>query len=215
MNGFINKIAPNGFAMLDKVDAQLNQWASNLKLDNMIFYIAGIVLALLIGVLGYRLIKVLLAASFAYVGYLAGVELFGFLGTYAPNMPAWLSYVFGGVCAVLLFAAAFLRFSYALYTLLAMVGYHLLTVYVPDHRFIAIAGGLLLALLAVYFVRLSFVILTSYAGALFTVGFLGKLLPNLAFLQLGTSQIAFFIVLGLILVFVLLQLLTTRKLKKA
>lgn len=224
MNNFfdetLSKLGAVKFPIFDNLSERMSQWATDLNIKVMIFYIIGVVFALLAGALGYRLIKVLLAAGFAYVGYFAGLELFDLIVSSASfSIPGWISYVIGGLCAVLLFLAAFFRFSYALYTALAFIGYHLTihltAAHIAEPGLLAIAAGLLLALVAIFFVRLSFVLISSYLGGVFSVGFLGLLLPKVEVLQLGTNNIAFLIVIGLFVVFTVLQLLTTRRPRKA
>jgi hypothetical protein len=202
---------PDGFAILDKMTGAIDATAAKLHIKAMILYIVGVALALVIGVLGYRLIKLVLSAGLAYFGYLVGLELFTYLGTKFADLPSFLAYVCGGIFAVLFFVAAFLRFSYALYSVLCALGAYLVVFYTGGTWLLGLGGGILFALIAIFFVRASFVLISSFVGGVCCIGFLGKLLPDVAILQLGANATAFYIALGAVLVFALLQFLTTRR----
>lgn len=207
--------APDVFTLLDQLNATISGWASSIKIPSMIFFIVGAVLALVIGLFGYRMIKLLLALSMGSIGYLAGVELAHFLSENIKGLPGFLSYVFGAILAIVLIVVSFKRFSYALYTVVTLIGMYLVSFYLGGAGWmLCLAGGLILALIATFVVRISFVLLTSVVGGILCVSFLGELLPNVTFLQLGTSIPAFFVALGAVVVLFVLQLLITRKRRK-
>ena len=102
---------PDLLALLESFTESLTQLAESLSVAAWIPFAVALVLAVILGQAGYRLIKLVTSLSLGAVGYFLGELLFALVRTRAPEAPCWLIYVFGGVAAILFFALAFAKFS--------------------------------------------------------------------------------------------------------
>ena len=201
------------FALLTKLTDGLTAGAEGFGIPPMVFYIIGLVAALGIGVFGYKLIKLLTAAVAAVVGYyFVGAELFFLVeGWLNLDLPQWVPYIPAAIFGALFFLLAFKKFSYAFYTVMALVGFVLGYFYTKSIT-LAIGGAILLALLCMFILRVSFILLTSVSAAFVSVAMVSALVPSLELLKLSyTNWIGLAIVGGVALVLIALQLIITRK----
>ncbi|MBQ7335316.1 MAG: hypothetical protein IJW92_02450, partial [Clostridia bacterium] len=148
----------------------------------------------------------------ASIGYFAGHALYYSIVWFGGvDMSEWLTYVFGGVLAVVLFVLSFKKFSYMMYTVMAVIGYSIALFYTNGSQRVAIGAAILLGLLSMFAVRFVFILLTSFAGSAVLMGSLSALLPAVELLQLSeTNYLSLLIALGVIVVFMIVQLLITR-----
>ena len=204
-------------SILAEVNAQLEALAANFNLPAYVLFGAGIALAAILGLFGYRLIKLLMGVASAGAAYFVGVELFKLAeGALKLNLPTAVTYVAGAVCAVAMFFLAFRLFSYVLYVGMAGLGYFVVTFYVgSEHFIIALAGGIVLALLSMMFTRFVFVLLTSLVSSFAVVSMVSALLPDVKYVDLSQGIIPYVVAGTLACVFFFCQYLICRKLKKS
>ena len=201
----------NLYGLLSEMIKRTTDLAQKVDVSKRSMFIAGAVLAVIIGMLGYRLIKVFMGISIGLVGFFAGMELASYLRetvSAIAKMPNWIGYAIGGVLALVFMTLGFSKFSYAMFAMFALVGYNFANYYLPHRPLLAIAGAVVLALLSTLFVRFSFVLISSAVGGFAGVMYLGKVLPKLAFLQLGREKTALFVAIGISVFFFLFQYLT-------
>ncbi len=201
----------NIIELLREMIAKTSTLAHKMSVTEKSMFIAGAVAALLIGVLGYRLIKPIMGILIGLVGYFAGVELFSYLQAHAAviaKAPGWIAYVMGGILALMFMSLGFSKFSYAMFAMFALVGYNFTAYYLPGRTLLAIAGAVVLALLSTLFVRFSFIVISSAIGGFAGVMYLGTLLPKVKFLQLGNHKAAIWVAIGVAVVFFMVQYAT-------
>ena len=212
-------LSKNFFELFQELTNLFATWAKDLKVKANAMFILGIVLAVVVGIVGYHLIKLLMGVALGTVGYFAGTALFTYLREsfeVFEKVPDWVSYVFGGVVALLLMILGFARFRYAVFVAYAAIGYYLVYYYISEELVMTLAGALIFALIASICVRFFSILLTSAIGGFAGVSFLGAILPKVSALQIGTTfdvkNVAFWIAVGASLLFVIVQYLTrTRK----
>ncbi len=201
------------FGLLAKLTDGLTQGAEGLGISPMVFYIVGLVAALGIGVFGYKLIKLLTAAIAAVIGYyFVGAELYFWLSaTLNLDLPTWVPYIPAAIFGALFFLMAFKKFSYAFYTVMALLGF-VLTYFYTTNIVLAVGGALLLALLSMFILRVSFILLTSVSAAFVGVSMVSAMVPSLELLKLSyTNWIGLAIVGVIALVMIAVQLIITHK----
>ena len=197
--------------VLSSLNDQITKWAEQLTVPAIAFYIAGIALAVIVGFFSFKLIKLLLGAGMAAVGYyIGGYGFFYIADLFKLELPDFAAYIAGGVIALLFFILAFKKFSHAMFVLMGIIGYVVTSFYV-DNLFLEIGGAILLAFLSMFFIRLAFILLTSVPAGLLVVSFLSQILPDVAVLNLSEGWIGLAIAGGVALVFTVVQLIITRK----
>lgn len=197
--------------VLSSLNDQISKWADQFKVSNLVFFIAGIALATIIGMFSFKLIKLLLGAGMATVGYyIGGFGFFYIVDLFKLKVPDFGAYIAGGLLALLFFIFAFNKFSHAMFVLMGVIGY-VVTAFYIDNLFLELGAAILLAFLSVFFLRLAFILLTAVPAGLLIVSFLSVILPDVAFLKLGEGWIGFAIAGGIAFLFTVIQLLITRK----
>lgn len=201
------------FDLLTKLTDALKGGAEGFGIPPLVFYIAGLVVALGVGLFGYKLIKLLTACIAATVGYyFVGAELyFLVVDWFKLELPTWAPYIPAVLFGALFFLMAFKKFSYAFYTVMALLGF-VITYFYTQNVLLSIGGALLLALLCMFILRVSFVLLSSFAAAFVGISMVSAMVPDLTLLQLSyTNWIGLGITAGVALVFIAVQLIVTRK----
>ena len=193
--------------------ASLKEIAVDINIAEGAVFVAAILFALTAGVFGYRLLKFICAAGFAAVGYVVGSALFDFLLLQEgmADLPPFLTYVIGGVVAVLFFVLGFFRFRFVLFAAAYTIGYNFIWGFFGD-RMLALGGALLLAILCVIIVRVSVILLSSFLGSFVAVTLIGQMMPaDVTMIQIQSeNDFAFILALGVGLIFALLQFLFAR-----
>ncbi len=201
--------------MLTGIVESLSVLSARLGLKPFVLLIAASVLALLVGVAGMHLAKVLASTGCAIVGYFSGVILMKWISTFEifSKLPAFLSYVIGAVVAVLLFFFGWKRCLHAIFIVFFVVGCALVKTFVPvDSVMLCLCGGLIVSMLSTFMVKIAFSALTSFLGGFAILCFLGEMLPKVKYLQLmEANRVAIWLAVGVSVVFFIFQLITTRK----
>ena len=185
------------------------------KLPAIAFSILGIVIGLFLGLLGYKLFKLVVAVVASGIGFFAGVEFFlTYIWGKFDMVPAYCCYVIAAVPAVVLFIFAVKKPVGGLFVTAALTGAIITSAY-TDGKMLIIAGALLIALIAGAAPRFIFATITSFLGALIGVVNLAQVLPNVALLQIKNDNLlSLAIVGGAFVFFILIQMLITRKSNK-
>lgn len=189
----------NGYATV--LSEMLGAFAEKTGIHVNAFFGIGLGLAVLFGLFGYQLIKLLMALGGGYVGYLAGVELFALVQTKVSFvMPSWLIYVFGGILALVMLCLAFAKFSYIWFGAVCIfVPYALLY---PN---LSLVLTLVIAAISIAVIRHLFIWVDSIVCAALTMVFLSWFLPEWEFLYVGMNPCSIGTVIGLSLVYIVFQ----------
>lgn len=190
----------------------IKEMASQANVANGVYFIAVLILALIAGFFGYRLIKVLSALVLAGIGFTLGGAIFDFL-LLQPGMeslPGILTYVLSAVLAVAFFFAGYKKYNVVVCLMAYLVGSSFVWNFTGDST-MALGIGLIFAVLFAIIVRISVVVLTSFMGGFLTVACIGQFFPDLALLKFSeTNDIALIIALVLSVLFMVLQFVFAR-----
>ncbi len=211
-NLFQNLASKDILSHLTDLNGKIGEWAEGIKVPSIALFAAGILLALLIGVVGYRLAKPTLAVLMAGFGYVVGNELYtAFIGANAEKVPGWVIYVVGGVVALLFLVLSCLKPKASLLFLAAFCGYMIVAYYAKDNAILSIGGAILMAMIGVLLSRPFYIIVTSVAGGAFAVSFLSQLLPKIELLQIKSGAwIPLVIIAALAVLFIIIQAVSNK-----
>lgn len=200
------------FALLEMLGAWIRRGAESFHVSAAVLYATGALIAVGVGLSCYRLMRVWLGLLGAVAGYyLTGNGLMLFNASSANDVPNVLVYVCAIVMAAGLFLLSFKNPTYVFFGVMAVVGFGTTYFYTQNELF-SLVGALLLALACIFLVRVAFILVSSFVGAVLTVSFLGEILPTLDFLQLQMGNwLAMGVVAGLSAVFAVFQFLVSMK----
>ena len=187
--------------------------AADLNVAEGLLFVVGAVLALVVGLFGYRLLKLVAAVGMGAVGFSVGTALFDFLLLQGilPELPEVAAYAFGGVLALVFGFLGYKKYTYALF----YGAFAILSGFVwglTGDAAIATGLGLFLAIIAVLIVRVATVLLTSFVGSFLVVGCAGQMLTEMIDINVASanSDLGLLIALGLGAIFTLLQFIFSR-----
>lgn len=192
------------FQLINDLEGGLIYVADKWKISSMIFFVAGIVLSVIIGLAAFKLIKPTLIVANGFFGIMAGSALFYALCPKLTWMPDWLCYIFCILVAALFICLTAAKPAGSLVFYAGLLGYFIMSFYLPS-RMVALAVAFLFALIAYLLPRTAYICGTSFAGALLSVGFLSMILPNVKELQLGGGWTSIVIALVIAVAFILVQ----------
>ncbi len=206
-----NLLSLNVFEFLQKCSSKLSRFAAEKEIQEWILFGVVLVASVLIGLFAFKLAKLLLAAAAAGGGYILATRLFWFIEQ-KKDMPDWLLYVLGAILAVAMAVLAFQKYHYAFFTVSAGAVFCVSMYYFGDSLVLAGGIALLVAFIAVYFVRGCFVLASSLLASAATVTCTAALLPDLAWLQVGAKSWGFIcITLALAIVYAIIQFASNRR----
>ena len=196
------------FALLELLGAWIERGAESFHVPASVLYGVGILLAVGVGLSCYRLMRVWLGLLGAVAGYyLTGNGLMLFNASSAHDVPKVLVYVCAIVMAAGLFWLSFKNPTYVFFSVMAVLGFGMTYFYTQNELF-SLVGALLLALVCIFLVRVAFILVSSFVGAVLAVSFLGAILPKVALLQLQMGNwLAMGVVVALSAVFAVFQFL--------
>ena len=205
-----NIISKDIFQLLTDMNANIAKWSDWSHIPELVFGIVGILLALAIGLAGYKFIRPTVSLIMAYGGLMIGDQLFRVLDERWSFLPDWLSWVPAILVAVLFATLAFKRASYV-WAILGGVGSYCMLLFYIDDKVLAIGAAFLAALAISYLVRTSFVLVTGVAAGLLAVNFLSVIFPKVTAFDLQIDRPLSLIIAGSVaLVFILTQFATNR-----
>lgn len=194
---------------LNLITDKLSSAAETIKLPTIVMLALGAIVAVLVGTLGYKYIKLLSTICFAIAGYGLGGSLFEVAkAQYGWNVPDLVGTIVGVAMLLLLAFLAYKKFAYALFGVACFTGFILAYFIYPDY-IIAIAAGVVVAMLSMYFVRYAFVIITSFGGGFAMIAMLSAIAPQVALLKLDEGFIGTFLAVIASLFFVSIQFTAT------
>ena len=197
------------FALINDLEGGLIYLADKCKIPSMIFFIAGIALALIIGLATFKLARPTLIIVGGFFGIMAGSALFYELWAKFTWMPAWLCYVFCILGAAILLCITVGKPSGALAFYVGLLGYLAAFFYLSD-VIVSLAIAFVCTLIASLFPRVCCICISSFVGGLLTVGFLSMLLPKVNELRFGNSWTAITIALVITVAYALVQFANSR-----
>ena len=203
------------YGIVGSMNHYVEYLAAATKLPSLVFSALGVVLGVFLGLLGYKMLKPFVATVLCGLGFFAGVDFFlAYLWGKVAWMPLWSCYIVAAVPAVILLIFGAKRPVGGVFALTFITGAIITSAY-TDSRMLIMIGGVLLALITGAALRFTFVALTGFLGALLSVVTLSQLLSKIALLQLQKGNLLSLVVLGgAFVVFVLIQMLITRKSSK-
>ena len=185
--------------------------AAKISVPEKAVYALGLVLAVLLGVLGYKYIKLVTTAVFGVAGYIIGFELFRMVNNhFSLDLPSSAAYVVGVVLLLALGYLSYKKFAYGMFGLAGVAGF-LLAYFIYPNLFLAIAAAVLVAMFSMYFVRYAFVSILSVAAGFLFMGMVSAFIPTLKLVSLTNGFIGKLFAMLIACVFIGIQLSVTRK----
>jgi hypothetical protein len=197
-------------AALNLITEKLGSVATTVNVPAIAAYALGAVIAVLVGVFGYKYIKLLSAACFAVAGYGIGDALFNLVNTkFNLNLPAFVGIIAGVVLLAVLGFLAYKKVAYALFGVACFAGF-VVAYFIYPNYLIALAIGVVVAFAAMYSIRTTFVAITSFAGGVTLIAMLSAIAPDVTQLRLGEGNIGKIIAIAAAFAFSALQYRITK-----
>ena len=175
------------YQLLNDLNGNIALWAEKSKIPSLVFLIAGLVVAAVIGCVGYKMVKPTVAVVLGYFGFFVGVEVYNLLLPKAAWLKNWGVWVIGGLLALLFLAMTLKRASYALVVIAGIGGYVMTSFYI-DNTWIAVGGALVVAMITAHLVRTVYILVSSTAAGFLTISLLGEIFPKVMQLQLQPGK---------------------------
>lgn len=186
--------------VLNKVNDLLVRGADKVKIPHVAMFLIAAVLAVVIGVMGYRLMRPAVAILLGVFGLAVGVELIQAIPKLPAWVPDWTPWVLGVLVALAFFFMGYFRPQSSLAAISALAGYFMVSFY-TDNVVLAWGGAILLALITAHLVRSSVIWITGIASGFFTVSFLSRVFPKIEQLQIGYDNWIGFVIIGVVVIF--------------
>lgn len=199
------------FALLGDLNNAIVGWAEKLKLDAWILLAAGALLALAIGLWGYKLIKPTLALLMGGFGYVAGMELYALIAEKNANLDSWVKFAVAGGVALVFLVLSCIRPRISLFVLAAVLGYCAVLYYAKGNMVLSCAGAIVLGFVAIRFSRFFYMTFTSMLGGFALVSFANELIAVLLKKQLSNILLVIGISAGIGVLFLLSQALSNKR----
>ena len=190
------------------------------KIPEKAILIVGMVLAILVGTLGYKYIKLLSTTVFSIVGFVIGFAGFRMLkAQFAWNIPETVDYVVGIVVLAFLGYLAYKKFSYALFTIAGatgfLIGYFISSRYLEGasstHYWVGAAAAIVIALVAMSFVRYGFISVLSVGAGFTFMAMLSELFPSIRFFSTSEGFVGILLAIIIACAFAAIQCYLSRK----
>ena len=186
--------------VLNKGNDLLVRGADKVKIPHVAMFLIAAVLAVVIGVMGYRLMRPAVAILLGVFGLAVGVELIQAIPKLPAWVPDWTPWVLGVLAALAFFFMGYFRPQSSLAAVSALAGYFMVSFY-TDNVVLAWGGAILLALITAHLVRSSVIWITGIASGFFTVSFLSRVFPKIEQLQIGYDNWIGFVIIGVVVIF--------------
>ena len=198
------------FLLLSDLNGNIAKWSEWSHIPELLFGIVGILLALTLGLAGYKLIRPTMSMIMAYTGLLVGDAFFHVLDAKWSHLPDWLSWLFAISLAIVFASLAFGRASYV-WAILGGIGSYCTLLFYLDNYILALGVAILAALAISYLVRTAYVLVSGIAAGLLTVSFLSVIFPKVTAFDLQIDRPLSLIIAGSVaLIFILTQFATNR-----
>ncbi len=204
-----NIVSKDLFCFLRDATSDIKSFADEKSIGSWLLFCAGILLCLFVGLLAFRMIKLVLGLSVACFGWFAAAELYDVINA-AHAAPEWLMYVMGAAFAVTLFVLTFERLPYVYVAMSAFSIYCVSAYYCGGNVVASLGLALLLGLLTTFVARVYFILLTSFVSGTVLVSCVAAMIPKLEWLQVGAGNWCFIALAAAVsLVFAIVQFATT------
>ena len=214
--GFFTGQGNDVVSVLGAFNEVLKGWATATYIPAIVFYAVGAVLALLVGLFAYKAVRFFMGVTAGAVAFflIGGTVCDLILGIFNFQVNDVTRYIICGVFAALFFVIGCIKFRYVIVGLMAAIGYAVTLFYTSP--FIegvvpALAGAILLAILSVLFLRVAYIVATSFVCGFVMVYMLSCAFPQVSVLNLQENWLAYVIAGGVAAVFVIVQLLITHR----
>ncbi len=210
MFNFRKLFSMNLFDLLQTCSDKISSFAEANSIREWILFGVILVAAVLIGVFAFKLTRILLAVGAAGGGYILATQLLFFIEQ-KVDTPEWAVYVLGAILAVVMAVLAFQKYHYAFFTAAAGVVFCMSFYYLGNRLVLAAGLALLVAFIAVYFVRGCIILGSSLAASAVAVTCVAAFLPEVEWLQVNPKNWGFIgITLALAVIFAIVQFVTNR-----
>ena len=198
------------FQLLTDLNGNIAKWSDWSHIPELLFGIVGVLLALAIGLAGYKLIRPLVAVVSAYAGLIVGMQLFHLMDAKWPHLPILIGWLLAIAVAALFAVLAFARASYV-WAILGGAGSYCMVLFYVNSTTLALGVAFLIAIAISYLVRTSYILATGTAAGLLTVNFLSVVFPKVTAFDLQIDRpLSLVIAASLALIFILTQYATNR-----
>ena len=196
------------------VTEELSAFAASIKIPDMVLFALGSLIALLIGVIGYKCVKLLSATFFGVCGYAIGNALVSVAKAKLElEVPGFVGIIIGIVLLAVLGYLAYKKFAYALFGMIWFAIF-VFAYFVFPNYVLAAAAGLVVALASTYFVRFAVIVITSFFGGFAVVAMISAMVPWVKVFNFNQGIISKILALAVFAVFVIIQFATTQSKKK-
>ena len=183
---------------------------ANGKIHEMVVFVLGLLIALWVGTVGYKNIKLLCTVVFGIVGYATGLILFRmFELNFELKVGGFVDYLVGVAVMLLLGYLAYKKFAYALFVMAGAIGF-MIGYFIYPSYILSIIVAIVVAMVAMHFVRYGFISILSISAGFFFMGMLSAMFPNVKWLRLTEGFMGTLLAMLVSLVFVAIQLYISR-----
>ncbi len=195
---------------LNLITEKLSYLATVTKLPAMVWFVATAIVAILVGTLGYKYIKLISTVCFAVAGYGIGEALFRTAqANFGWNVPDFARIIAGVALLILLGILAYKKIAYALFGVACFAGFVFMYLLFPNY-IVAIAVGAVVAMIAMYFVRYAFVLITAFSAGFVLMAMISAMAPAVKLLQVS-GVVGKVLAVVAALIFVSIQFTGTKK----
>ena len=181
------------------------------KIPEKAILVMGLLVAIAIGVFGYKYIKLLCTVIFGVGGYAIGLTAFRMLEVrFAWNVPSFVDYLVGVLVLALLGYLAYKKFAYALFVIAAAIGF-LIGYFIYPSYLLGAIFAVIVAMVTMNFVRYGFVSILSISAGFIFMGMISALVPSLRLFSLTEGFVGKLLAIMIAIVFIVIQLQFSRK----
>lgn len=199
-----------------KILEKLNDISIKLDIGVTFLYVAALVWLAFLGLWGLHLAKVYASVIAAGAGFYLGCWCFDWIAnrfSVFQMFPKFTGYVIGLLFVFILFALLWKYCIPAIYLCLGVLGYFLASFFIPN-LWVCIGAGFLMMILSRFVFGLLYIGLSACVGGMGSVVLLGAMYPNVGALQFGIGTTGMWIGVGVSVVFLLFQCVTTGDYRK-
>ena len=179
------------------------------KIPEKAVFAAGLILAVLVGIFGYKYIKLVSTVAFGVVGYAIGLTVFRMVEQrFAWNLPGFVDYLAGVAMLVLLGYLAYRKFAYALFIMVGAIGF-LIAFFIHPSYLLGAICAVVVALITMNFVRYGFITVLSVSAGFLSVGMVSAMFPDVRWFDLTQGIVGKILALLVSFAFVVVQLRLT------
>ena len=194
---------------MNVVNDAIASFAQTINIPAIAVFIVGAVAAILVGLFGYKYVKLVTMVCYGVIGYAIGEQFFFILKeNEGKNLGEFWKYVFGIVVMALLGYLAYKMFAYAMFGMAGLVGFIICYFFYPNY-FVAIVCAVIVAMIAMCYVRYAFIGLFSIWAGAATMSMVSEMFPDVRLLSLSKGIVGSILAFVLMVIFLMVQLYTS------